>query len=289
MSATFVYDGFGRREKKTINGNLTEFLYDGRNPVQETSGATILANILPGLRIDEFLTRTDVVAGITSNFLTDALGSPVAVTDATGTVQTEYTYEPFGKTTYSGASNSNSYQYTGRENDGTGLYYYRARFYQPQLQRFISGDSVNLTSVRLSQQDDAEFDSLFDALQREPQQLNDYSYVLNTPLVYLDPGGEYVQYAPWVVWAARAILAAMGANGIARFWECMHGGACFEDDQPHTENEPYLPTDPRNLPPPPGDGPPNPNDPPAGGIKPPNKIPPNRPYSPGRGGGGPRR
>ena len=93
VSASFVYDGLGRRESKTINGNLTEFLYDRLNPVQETSGATILANILPGLGIDEFLTRTDVVAGVTSNFLTDALGSPVAVTDNAGVVQTEYTRE----------------------------------------------------------------------------------------------------------------------------------------------------------------------------------------------------
>jgi YD repeat-containing protein len=124
VNASFVYDGLGRREKKNVNGNLTEFLYDKLNPVQETSGATILANILPGLGIDEFLTRTDVVAGVTSSFLTDALGSPVAVTDTTGQVQTEYTYEPFGKTAFSGASNTNSYQYTGRENDGTGLYSY---------------------------------------------------------------------------------------------------------------------------------------------------------------------
>jgi len=112
VSATFVYDALGRREKKTVNGSLTEFLYDGLNPVQETSGATILANILPGLGIDELLTRTDVVAGVSSHFLTDALGSPVAVTNNTGAVQTEYTYEPFGKTTFSGLSNSSSYQYT---------------------------------------------------------------------------------------------------------------------------------------------------------------------------------
>lgn len=69
VNTSFVYDGMGRREQKTINGSLTEFLYDRRNPVQETSGATILANILTGLGIDEFLTRTDVVAGVTSNFL----------------------------------------------------------------------------------------------------------------------------------------------------------------------------------------------------------------------------
>jgi YD repeat-containing protein len=48
VNASFVYDGLGRREAKTINGSLTEFLYDGVNPVQENSGAAVLANILPG-------------------------------------------------------------------------------------------------------------------------------------------------------------------------------------------------------------------------------------------------
>ena len=119
VNASFVYDGIGRREAKTINGSLTEFLYDGLNPVHESSGATVLANILPSLGIDEFLTRTDVVAGITSNFLTDPLGSPLALTDNTGVVQTDYRYEAFGKTTFTGLPASNSYQYTGRENDGT--------------------------------------------------------------------------------------------------------------------------------------------------------------------------
>jgi RHS repeat-associated protein len=167
MSASFVYDGLGRREKKTINGSLTEFLYDGLNPVQETSGATILANILPGLNIDEFLTRTDVVAGVASHFLTNALGSPVAVTDNAGVVHTEYTYEPFGKTTFSGSSNNSSYQYTGRENDGTGLFYYRNRYYHPLMQRFISEDPI-------------EFES---------GDFNLFAYVMNKPTNYTDPLG----------------------------------------------------------------------------------------------------
>ena len=134
--------------------------------MQETSGATVLANILPGLGIDEFLTRTDVVAGVTSSFLTDALGSPVAVTNNSGVVQTEYTYEPFGKTTVNGSPNS-SYQYTGRENDGTGLYYYRARYYHPELQRFVTEDPI-------------EFDS---------GDINLYAYVTNNPMLYVDPNG----------------------------------------------------------------------------------------------------
>ena len=97
VSASFAYDGLGRREKKTINSNLTEVLYDGLNPVQETSGANLLANILPGLDIDQFFTRTDSVAGTTSHFQTDALGSAVGLTDPSGAVQTEDTCEPLGK------------------------------------------------------------------------------------------------------------------------------------------------------------------------------------------------
>jgi len=145
VSANFVYDGIGRREKKTINGSLTEFLYDGVNPVQETSGATVLANMLTGFEIDEFLTRTDVAAGMTTSFLPDALGSAIALADSTGTLQTEYTYEPFGRTTSTSVSNINPFQYTGhtgRENDGIGLYYYRARYYHPGLQRFTGEDPI---------------------------------------------------------------------------------------------------------------------------------------------------
>ncbi|MBI3001898.1 MAG: RHS repeat-associated core domain-containing protein [Deltaproteobacteria bacterium] len=108
----------------------------------------MLANILTGLGIDEFFTRTDVPSATTRHLLPDALGSALALTDSAGTVQTEYTYEPFGRTTVTGASNSNPYQYTGRENDATGLYHYRARYYHPQVQRFISEDPIENQGVK---------------------------------------------------------------------------------------------------------------------------------------------
>ena len=168
VNASFVYDGLGRREKKTINGSLTEFLYDRVNPVQETSGATVLANILTGLGVDEYVTRTDVPAGTTSNLLPDALGSTIALADSSGAVQSELTYEPFGKTTVTGPTNTNPFQYTGRENEGTGLYYYRARYYHPQLQRFISEDPVGLGGG----------------------DINLYAYVGNDPMNLVDPLGQ---------------------------------------------------------------------------------------------------
>lgn len=140
LSASFTYDSFGRRTGKTINGTTTNFVYDGLNPVQEKNGATVTANLLTGLGIDEFFTRTDGAGS--RALLPDALGSAVALGDGTGTLQTQYTYEPFGFATQAGSANTSSYKFTGREDDGTGLYYYRARYYQPRLQRFISEDPI---------------------------------------------------------------------------------------------------------------------------------------------------
>ncbi|HWV44574.1 MAG TPA: DUF6531 domain-containing protein, partial [Nitrospira sp.] len=140
LTASFTYDSFGRRTGKTINGTTTNFLYDGLNPVQEKNGGTVTANLLTGLGIDEFFTRTD--GGGVRSLLPDTLGSTVALGDNTGTLQTQYTYEPFGVTTQTGSASTNSYKYTAREDDGTGLYYYRARYYQPQTQRFIAEDPL---------------------------------------------------------------------------------------------------------------------------------------------------
>jgi RHS repeat-associated protein len=141
-SASFQYDGLRRRQSKTISGTTTSFLYDALNLVQELSGSTPTANLLTGLGIDETFTRTD--GSGTSALVVDALGSTLELADASGTLETHYSYEPFGATTTSGATSTNAQQYTGRENDGTGLYFNRARFYSPVLQRFISEDPLGM-------------------------------------------------------------------------------------------------------------------------------------------------
>jgi RHS repeat-associated protein len=138
--ASFVYDPLGRRQRKTINGTITDFVYDGLNPVKEATGATTV-NLLTGLGIDEYLTRT--TGSGTEYFLSEALGSTVALADGSGAVATEYSYEPFGTATASGTSSGNELGYTAREDDGAGVYYYRARYYHPGLQRFISEDPID--------------------------------------------------------------------------------------------------------------------------------------------------
>ena len=171
-TASFVYDALGRRASKTILGAQTGFLYDGVNPVQELSGTTVTANLLTG-RVDEYFQRTDSSGA--RSFLTDALGSTLALADSTGTIQTQYTFEPFGNTTPSGAATTNSFAYTGRELNGTGLYYYRARYYDPQLGRFISEDPLGLRSG----------------------DVNFYAYVSNDPTNLIDPFGLNSIPMPW--------------------------------------------------------------------------------------------
>jgi len=140
-TASFAYDPFGRRASKNVLGTSTNFLFDGVNSVQEIIGGTNTANSLTG-QVDEVFQRTD--SSGSRSFLTDALGSTLALSDLAGTVQTSYTFEPFGSTTTTGTGSTNTFAYTGRELDAgnLNLYFYRARYYSPALGRFISEDPI---------------------------------------------------------------------------------------------------------------------------------------------------
>jgi hypothetical protein len=116
VTASFQYDTVGRRKSKPVNGVTTAFLYDGLNVVQELNGGIPTANLLTGLGIDETLHRTDAAGP--HSFLTDGLGSTLALTGGAAGVRSEYTYEPFGKSTATGDVSTNAFTYTGREDGG---------------------------------------------------------------------------------------------------------------------------------------------------------------------------
>ncbi len=140
VSAVFQYDAMDRRRSRTVGGATTQFVYDGLNIVQERAATGVaVANMLTGLGIDETFLRTD---SSMNTLLTDALGSTIGLADASGTVRTQYAYEPFGRAAATGAASGNAAQFTGRENDGTGLHFFRARYYSPELGRFISEDPL---------------------------------------------------------------------------------------------------------------------------------------------------
>jgi len=164
-SASFAYDALGRRQSKTISGTATNFLYDKLNLVQELSNGTPSANLLSGSLIDETLTRSDSNGSTT--LLTDAQRSTIGLADASGAVQTSYTFEPFGQTQVSGSPSANATEFASRENDGVGLYYYRSRFYSPALQRFLSEDPKGFAGG----------------------DVNLFAYVSNSPVTFVDPLG----------------------------------------------------------------------------------------------------
>ena len=141
LSASFKYDALGRRIEKTINGRTIQYLYDGLDIVQEVEDGMVTVNYIRILNIDEPLARIKS-DGTIRYYHADALGSIIALTDETGQIRTQYNYSPFGETEIIGEPSDNPFQYTGRENDGTGLYYYRARYYSPRLKRFVSEDPI---------------------------------------------------------------------------------------------------------------------------------------------------
>jgi RHS repeat-associated protein len=194
VNATFQYDALGRRISKTINGVATIYLYDGNDIVAEIGGSAVSATYLRSLSIDEPFVRQ--MASGNEFYHTDALGSSLALTNGGGATVVSYSYEPFGKTTVTGTS-SNPFQYTGRENEGAGLYYYRARYHSPQFDRFLSEDPILLPFTPSSVGFCGAVNSnvwrlpwMISNLQSElPRQLNPYAYVLNNPLLLNDPLG----------------------------------------------------------------------------------------------------
>jgi RHS repeat-associated protein len=158
-AATFSYDAFGRRTNSTVNGSGTPFAYDGWNLV--TMGGNFM---LAGPGLDDI--QAMVSSGSATSFLRDGVNSTVALSSAAGSTTATFDYSPYGDTASSG-SGASTLQYTGRENDGaTGLYYYRNRYYSPQLGRFISQDPLGLGGGT-----------------------NFYAYVGGDPVNFIDPLG----------------------------------------------------------------------------------------------------
>ena len=136
---TNVYDPFNRRVSKTQSGVQNGWIYDGFSEVHTTSGAVVTNTLLNGLGLDERYARTSTGTTI----LTDAQGSTLSLVASNGAITGNFTYEPYGMSTQSGADTT-SFRYTGRVEDTPNLLYYRARFYNPRTSRFISEDPIGL-------------------------------------------------------------------------------------------------------------------------------------------------
>ncbi len=145
-----------------------------------------------GIQMDDI-----VVSNITDNsttsarfYLRDILSTVSALADSTGSIINTYEYSPYG--TPDPAGIADPFGFTGRTyQPDSGLVYYRARFYDPQIGRFISKDRFKVHS-------------------QEPRRYNPYAYVLNNPINYIDPTG-YEDKCPSGLWTG------VGAAGEGHF------------------------------------------------------------------------
>ncbi len=178
---TFKYDPFGRRmEKKAeeaedgkIETKTYTYVYDNEDIVleyltktEDGETKTETTRYVQGPGIDEPLAIER--KGEMYYYHADGLGSIVALTDVKQKVVESYSYDSFGEVKRKGDKVKNTYTFTGREWDKeVELYYYRARYYDAKVGRFISKDPIGFVGG----------------------DVNLYSYVGGNPVNYTDPWG----------------------------------------------------------------------------------------------------
>lgn len=166
----FRYDFQGMRVLKDMGGQVLRYTYDDKSVLVESdvNGATVA-------KFDYGPNRLLSLSHATEGrqfYLFDALGSVSNLTTPQGTVQARYQYDAFGNYRTQGGSSFNRFAFTGHEKDNeTGLYYFKARFYDPDTGRFLSQDAY-LGDVNT------------------PPSLHRYLYAYANPTVYVDLDGR---------------------------------------------------------------------------------------------------
>jgi RHS repeat-associated protein len=125
-------------------------------------------------------------SGQTYHVHVDHLGTPKALTDASGQVIWKASYHPFGKATITSQGPTFNLRFPGQYFDAeTGLHYNWRRYYDPNTGRYITSDPIGLAGG-----------------------INTYAYALSNPIANADPTGEFV---PFLVGAYAAVEFALSA------------------------------------------------------------------------------
>ncbi|NSX56968.1 PKD domain-containing protein [Parasulfitobacter algicola] len=183
LDVSYAYDAFGRRIAKTIDGVTTAYVYDigslyditGHDRLLDFTDGVLTKRWLHGQNVDEPIAYEEYTGDITAgagtayNLHADRQGSVIAVTDqATGGLVARYKYDAFGQREQTVSGVTQDIGFTGREYDAeTGLYYFRARHYDPYVGRFLQSDPLGFAAG----------------------DTNLYAYVWNDPANWTDPSG----------------------------------------------------------------------------------------------------
>jgi RHS repeat-associated protein len=179
----YEYDVDDQRVSKTVNGVVENYYLDGEQVAFVTDGGgNQTFHYLYGLNVDQVLAQ-DSPAGMVWA-LADRLGTVDTIADGEGAVVDKRTFDSFGRIlSETNPSVSFRYGYTGRELDlESGLNYYRARYYDSNVGRFISVDPIGFAAG----------------------DTNLYRYVGNSSTNATDPSGEF-----WNFVAGAAIGAVL--------------------------------------------------------------------------------
>ncbi|QKI81212.1 RHS repeat-associated core domain-containing protein [Kroppenstedtia eburnea] len=170
--ASFTYRADGMRKTMTTGSQTLTFHYDeNKNVTYETDqNHQIVAHYTYGAN-NELVSMTR--GGKTYYYQTNYRGDVTALTDSTGAVVATYEYDAFGNLLKETGTVENPYRYAGyRYDEVTGLYYLQSRYYNPETGRFLTRDS-------------------FEGFEDKSLGLNKYSYVLNNPVINVDPDGHW--------------------------------------------------------------------------------------------------
>ncbi|MBI4334664.1 MAG: hypothetical protein HY673_25705, partial [Chloroflexi bacterium] len=215
---SYVYDGDGFRVKKTEGG--ATILYAGKYYEKNLSTGTVTLYYYLGDKLVAYKEIPQQGSATLRYIHQDHLTGTSLTTDTSGNAAGSIKYKPYGETR-SSSGTLPTHKFTGQRLDDIGLYYYGARYYDPQLSRFISADRLTQTAplpigqilealtvsypggrpagtnVAPHGEDDASAAMLLGNQKpgywtTEPQEHNRYSYALNNPLRYTDPEGTQV-------------------------------------------------------------------------------------------------
>ncbi len=195
-TVTYKYDGLGRRIEKDVAGSITRYVYDGADILLEFDGTnTFVARYSHGQQVDQPLVLQK--AGIGHVYYhSNHQGSITHLTNNSGTIVNSYAYDSYGRRVSVVESVMQPYSYTGREFDvESGLYFYRARYYDANTGRFLSEDPLRF---RAGDQ-------------------NLYRYVFGDPVNFEDPTGERWIPNPivgyWVGFYLGLLEQSLGLSG----------------------------------------------------------------------------
>jgi RHS repeat-associated protein len=190
--ATYAYDGLGRRTWIAYNSGgskLQIYSQSGQLLYSQRGGEAAVRNVYLG---DKLIAESWASGGTVFTH-TDVLGSPIARTNASGVLLSRTTHEPYGAT--ASGTEPIAIGFTGHVHDAdTALVYMQQRYYDPIAGRFLSVDPVTTNA-------------------KTGEHFNRYAYANNSPYKYIDPDGQFANFAfGFAVGAGIESAVQMGMN-----------------------------------------------------------------------------